>query len=372
MSTNNLTISDSQLRQILRNAVMGTFIRKISHLNNNIVTGIHGYTSLALANYQHPEKVKKFLTDAGTCCNNLMQRNMDVLSLFPKKNPKEITHTTAALSSLSSFYNNYMNRELIIQIEELPEAALNIPENDFKEILIFLLTRSSKQLQCRGRINLRTADTYHPYTFSLRIQPERIGKPYSQFSSTLEEPDEDLSQLYVDMARVILTASGGTFEENSLQPSLTEYTLHFPLVKSRNEKPDFASLPPDTPHTARRKVLLLRIRKYRNIVKIYLFENGYEVLTFETGEKVCHAIKSGDYQTVDLYLLDVYLPDMSGIDVAKFIRQHHPDSRILFCSALSDRCTVEDHMRLNSKTMLINKPFTKNEILQVINTIMKR
>ena len=117
MSTNNLTISDSQLRQILRNAVMGTFIRKISHLNNNIVTDSWVYLS-GFGKLSTPEKVK-FLTDmepaAITC-----YRNMDVLSCSLKIRKNHAYHGGFVISV---FLLQLYEQRLIIQIEELPEAT---------------------------------------------------------------------------------------------------------------------------------------------------------------------------------------------------------------------------------------------------------
>ena len=45
-------------------------------------------------------------------------------------------------------------------------------------------------------------------------------------------------------------------------------------------------------------------------------------------------------QPIDLVLLDILLPDMSGVEVARLLRKEHPEVKILVLSAESKRNTV--------------------------------
>lgn len=59
--------------------------------------------------------------------------------------------------------------------------------------------------------------------------------------------------------------------------------------------------------------------------------------TVEHGEAVLHYLQQ---KTPDVVLLDIHLQGMSGIDVARHIRQQHPQVRILAVSMAEDRETI--------------------------------
>lgn len=60
--------------------------------------------------------------------------------------------------------------------------------------------------------------------------------------------------------------------------------------------------------------------------------------TVEDGEAVLQYLQQ---KVPNLVLLDIHLPRISGIDVARHIRQHHPQVRILAVSMANDRETIQ-------------------------------
>lgn len=60
--------------------------------------------------------------------------------------------------------------------------------------------------------------------------------------------------------------------------------------------------------------------------------------TVEDGEAVLQYLQQ---KVPDVVLLDIHLPKMSGIDVARYIRLHHPKVRILAVSMADDRETIQ-------------------------------
>lgn len=60
--------------------------------------------------------------------------------------------------------------------------------------------------------------------------------------------------------------------------------------------------------------------------------------TVEDGEAVVQYLQQ---KATDIVLLDIHLPGMSGVDVARHIRLHHPQVRILAVSMAEDRETIQ-------------------------------
>jgi DNA-binding response OmpR family regulator len=63
-------------------------------------------------------------------------------------------------------------------------------------------------------------------------------------------------------------------------------------------------------------------------------------------------------------LLDIVLPDISGLEVARRIRQFDPGIAIIMCSTNDDPRTIEDASRLDAD-MFIVKPFQFDTLVNV-------
>lgn len=73
-----------------------------------------------------------------------------------------------------------------------------------------------------------------------------------------------------------------------------------------------------------------------NLLKVYRFfltKQGYEIVTCSDGQTALKFVSNG--QPVDLFILDVELPDMSGLDLMEEIRknQRYANIPIIISSA---------------------------------------
>lgn len=69
----------------------------------------------------------------------------------------------------------------------------------------------------------------------------------------------------------------------------------------------------------------------RDLIILVLQNEGYEVICTDTAEQ---AISLAKAQSFDLYLLDNWLPDSSGIELCRELREIDSKTPILFYSAL--------------------------------------
>lgn len=72
----------------------------------------------------------------------------------------------------------------------------------------------------------------------------------------------------------------------------------------------------------------------RQGLKMMIEHNGpYRVLEAKNGEE---AVQRYDQERVDLVLMDVRMPVMTGLEATKRIREKHPDSRIVMLTTFTD------------------------------------
>ena len=108
--------------------------------------------------------------------------------------------------------------------------------------------------------------------------------------------------------------------------------------------------------------------QYRRLVKMFLEESGYDVLTVSNGEEVMDALYADN--EIKLVILDVMMPMMDGWETCKAIRQmsHVP---ILMLTALDD---VENEVFgiENGADDYIAKPFSHERLIARIKGLLRR
>src|SRR5262245_32370958 len=67
----------------------------------------------------------------------------------------------------------------------------------------------------------------------------------------------------------------------------------------------------------------------------------------------------------DLYILDSWLPDGSGVGLCRAIREFDPHTPILFCSAAAYERDIEDALRAGAQDYLV-KPIFPDELKQAV------
>jgi len=71
----------------------------------------------------------------------------------------------------------------------------------------------------------------------------------------------------------------------------------------------------------------------------------------------------------DLYILDDWLPDGSGIELCRAIRKFDPHTPILFCSAAAYERDIEDALRAGAQDYLV-KPVIPDELMQAVSRMI--
>ncbi|UCH94352.1 MAG: response regulator transcription factor [Candidatus Aminicenantes bacterium] len=108
----------------------------------------------------------------------------------------------------------------------------------------------------------------------------------------------------------------------------------------------------------------------RNMVKINLEKNNYRVHCFADGETL---IERAIYEPFDLFILDVLLPGISGLDVLEELRKtsihaHVPVLMLTVQSQVQDKIKA---LNTGADDYLV-KPFNIEELLARVNALIRR
>jgi len=100
----------------------------------------------------------------------------------------------------------------------------------------------------------------------------------------------------------------------------------------------------------------------RQLISRMLIRSGFK--TIEAGNGIqALAVFEGVQGTIDLAIIDMVMPKMSGLDVAAELGRQDPNLKILYVSAHAGSIAI-DCIRRRSPDQLLLKPFTEQSLRQ--------
>lgn len=107
----------------------------------------------------------------------------------------------------------------------------------------------------------------------------------------------------------------------------------------------------------------------RKIAFRLLSEAGYRV--FEAGSAAeALEVLSTSRQPINLALVDVILPEVTGVDLVRMVREQWPSTRVIFMSAFPAEVLVREGLD-HPNVMFLAKPFTRDELLSRVDAALQ-
>ena len=110
------------------------------------------------------------------------------------------------------------------------------------------------------------------------------------------------------------------------------------------------------------------------LLRMILEDEGYSVQSVETGRRAIQAVSAPSSEetpdpTPDLILLDLRLPDMTGVEVVRELQENLPEvPPVVFISADSPKSLNEAARSVGA--VAVRKPFSLDELFEVINSVI--
>jgi CheY-like chemotaxis protein len=108
----------------------------------------------------------------------------------------------------------------------------------------------------------------------------------------------------------------------------------------------------------------------RRMVKELLRQEGYQALSASSGKEALATLKK---KKVDLVLLDFFMPEMSGREVAEQMRADSAtkNTKIAFLTVAEFGKSGMDRLKALGSIDYIRKPFDNNDLIKRINKILR-
>jgi DNA-binding NtrC family response regulator len=104
----------------------------------------------------------------------------------------------------------------------------------------------------------------------------------------------------------------------------------------------------------------------RTLLRHILTAQGYQITDAEDGEEAIELIKK---QKFDIALLDIQMPNINGIQVLKYIKEHSPQTKAVMLTGYADLKHAMEAKEFGARDF-IGKPYKLEDVLSTIEHIL--
>lgn len=196
------------------------------------------------------------------------------------------------------------------------------------------------------------------------ISPEAIDKIFDPFFTTKEMGQG--TGLGLATVISIIRSHGGFIKVDSEVGQGTQFKVYLPAVQDVETRPV-----EDLEHLLGNGELILVVDDEApicEITKTSLEASGYSVLT-ANGSIEAIALYAEHKDKVDIVLMDMMMPNMTGPAAAQVLRKMNPLVKIIAVSGLPSSDKVKEAMHMGAITFLA-KPYSAQELLKTLHTVL--
>jgi two-component system, cell cycle sensor histidine kinase and response regulator CckA len=380
---------EEQFRQAQKMEAVGRLAGGVAHDFNNLLTVITGYSDLLLARREQLqetqrtalEEIRRSAERGGALTNQLLA--------FSRRQPLEnrAVHLNELVLQIEKMLRRLVGED--VEMVTIPAASEDLVEADpgrLEQVVMNLAVNSRDAMPNGGKLTIETGTIHLSDEFTashLGVQPG-VYATISVIDTGVGMDDDTKSHIFepffttkgpghgtglgLASAYGIVRQSGGAIGVISEPGMGTTMRIYLPLA--RRAVPDRSQREASGEQLNGAETILLvedeaRVRK---LILDVLKARGYAVLEATRGEealRLCRQYK----RKIDLSVVDVVMPEMSGPDLVRQLKPLKPGMRVLYISGYTDEAIVH-HGILRSGAAFLQKPFLPDALVRKVREVL--
>ena len=384
--TKELKELQKQFQQAQKLEAIGTLAGGIAHNFNNLLMGIQGYATLMLAdtNPSHPHFVKlkiikKLVKNGSKLTRQLLgyarEGRYEIKPIDLNRLVKEISDTFGATRKEVNIY-----QELVDDL-----YAIEADQGQIEQVLLNLYLNAAEAMPQGGDLFLKTMNVTHenmtdkcykpkPGNYVLlsitdtgvgmdKMTIERIFEPFFTSRGLGKGTGLGLASVYGS-----IKAHGGYIDVYSEKGHGATFEIYLPAIEGdiKKEKNKVSEL-----LKGRETVLLVDDEDIvADVADQMLKKLGYEVIVARNGKEAIEYYEP-KRDEIDMVILDMIMPDMSGGDVYDRLKEINPHAKVLLSSGYSIEGQAADILKRGCDGF-IQKPFSLQALSIRIKEVLEK
>ncbi len=370
---------EAQVIQSAKMSAVGQLAAGIAHEFNNILTGIMGYTSIAMTR-TNIEEINRDLH----IVENASDRAADIVNkllTFSRTNEEkyhlviveDLIEDTLALIE-SAFESEGVN--ILRYFGKIPPVRMK--PGEMQQVILNLAINAKHAMEGGGVITIQTEieDEFVKIDFSdtgCGIPKENLPKIFEPFFTTKNDESElEGTGLGLSVVYAIIERHEGKIEVNTEVGKGTTFRIRIPNIQRIangatsnliNVEPRNINLNP------KRKANVLVVDddiSVRNVLKEYLTLIGHNVVIINNGNDISEILETNHF---DIVFLNYTMPGKNGLDVLKEIKTYNESIMVVMITGKAPE-EIRDDVMAEGAYSFINKPFTINQIHNTVARIL--
>ena len=338
---------------------LGTLAAGIAHDFNNLLGSICAQADLALAESPRDSPVREILDGIGAVAvrgSEILNLIMDYADGKGDKAAFEQVHLSSLIEEMIRFVQIFISKKAALEVQ-LDHHLKAIPANpaQIRRIVMNLVMNASEALEGReGAIRISTAPMRFDYAARLSggvtlpageyvvltisdsgcgMNEEAQARAFDPFYTTKAMG----RGLGLSPVQGILRAHGGGIDVVSAPGKGSTFRVFLPCRSGMVEQQLKTVETRESPLSTNRLVLFIEDEETLRLAGAQLLQKrGFVVLAAEDGHAAVDLFRE-HAEDIDVVLLDLTLPGMSGQEVYEELRALKPDTKIVFTSGYDPR-----------------------------------
>ena len=381
---------ESRLRQTGKMDAIGQLAGGVAHDFNNLLTAILGNLDLMLPTLSEGERNHELVVAAQHAAVRAASLTKQLLG-FSRQHQLdwEPTDLNGIIDEVVTLLGRTIDPRIRIDTRKSPECAAVLGDSSqLNQVIMNLCLNARDAMAGPGQIRIETecvevtemqaldqADARVGDFVRMRISDTGSGMS-TEVRARIFEPFFTTKEfgkgtgLGLAMVFAIIKAHQGWIECQSEVGYGTRFDIYLPKTAQavRSTPPPVPVVEPERQDSA--TILVVDDEPMiRKLAVLVLERNGFEVIEAEDGQQAVE-IYERELDRIDLVLMDLTMPNLSGQEALRQMWQVNPDVKALFASGYAaEQITLEEQRRILG---FVKKPYRPNELLQTIREALKR
>ena len=377
---------EEQLRHAQKMEAIGRLSGGIAHDFNNLLTAIRGYSELLLKELvgsplrADVEEIFNAADRAATLTGQLLAfSRRQILS-------PEIVVLNQRVMDMSRMLDRLIGEHIAIDLHLASDLwSVRADAAQLEQVIVNLALNARDAMPQGGRLAIETLnrDVTAKDAQALEIAPGRFvelrvrdngigislevqGRIFEPFFTT--KPKGAGTGLGLSMVYGFVRQSGGAIAVESAPGRGSTFSLLLPRTDDTTDRTPTPKQLVTTERGSGTVLIAEDERALRRLAATVLGQAGYRTMEASDGQQALDMF-TVHARSIVMVVTDVVMPRMGGIELAKRLKQHHPDLPILFVTGYVDQSEFLHDSAAGTPVLL--KPFSPDALLRAVSAALQ-